>query len=79
MAIRTILHHPDERLRTRAAEVTKFDENIKSLIQDMLDTMYDAPGIGLAATQINIHLRVIVVDCSREEKGPRHFINPVLL
>ncbi|MBT4206000.1 MAG: peptide deformylase [Proteobacteria bacterium] len=79
MAIRTILHHPDERLRTRAAEVTKFDENIESLIEDMLDTMYDAPGIGLAATQINIHLRVIVVDCSREEKTPMHFINPVLL
>lgn len=79
MAIRTILHHPDERLRIRAAEVTKFDENIESLIKDMLDTMYDAPGIGLAATQIDVHLRVIVVDCSREDKVPMYFINPVLL
>ena len=79
MAIRTILHHPDERLRTRAAEVTKFDDKIESLIGDMFETMYDAPGIGLAATQINVHLRVIVLDCSRDKKTPMHFINPVLL
>ena len=79
MAIRTILHHPDERLRTRAAEVTKFDDKIESLIGDMFETMYDAPGIGLAATQINVHLRVIVLDCSRDKKAPMHFINPVLL
>ena len=79
MAIRTILHHPDERLRTRATEVTKFDEKIELLIDDMFETMYDAPGIGLAATQINVHLRVIVLDCSRDKKTPMHFINPVLL
>jgi peptide deformylase len=79
MAIRDILHHPDERLRTRAAEVTKFDDKIESLIGDMFETMYDAPGIGLAATQINVHLRVIVLDCSRDKKTPMHFINPVLL
>jgi peptide deformylase len=79
MAIRTILHHPDERLRTQAAEVTTFDEKIESLISDMFDTMYDAPGIGLAATQIDVHLRVIVLDCSRDKKAPMHFINPVLI
>jgi peptide deformylase len=79
MAIRDILHHPDERLRTRAAEVTKFDDKIESLIGDMFETMYDAPGIGLAATQINVHLRVIVLDCSQDKKAPMHFINPVLL
>lgn len=79
MALRQILHHPDPRLRTRAAPVEVFDAALGTLVDDMFETMYDAPGIGLAATQINIHQRVIVVDVTTDRTQPLHFVNPELL
>ncbi|MCB1749341.1 MAG: peptide deformylase [Gammaproteobacteria bacterium] len=79
MALRQILHHPDPRLRTRATPVTRFDDELAVLIEDMFETMYDAPGIGLAATQINVHRRVIVVDVSTDRSAPLHLVNPELV
>ncbi len=79
MAIREILHFPDERLRTRAAPVAQVDDEIRKLVADMLETMYDAPGIGLAATQIDVHLRVIVMDLSEDRSAPLVLINPEIL
>jgi peptide deformylase len=79
MALMEILHYPDPRLRTRAAPVTQVDDRIRKLAADMLETMYGAPGIGLAATQVNVHERVIVVDVSPEHNEPRCFINPEIL
>jgi len=71
-----ILEFPDPRLRTVAKPVTAVDEQIQTLVDDMLETMYDAPGIGLAATQVNVHKRVVVMDLSEEKDDPRVFINP---
>ena len=79
MAIREILHHPDERLRTKAEAVSKYDGELETLVSDMFETMYAAPGIGLAATQIDVHLKVIVVDCGKQDPHPLHFINPELI
>ena len=79
MAIREILHHPDARLRTKAEPVTNYDNKLETLVADMFETMYAAPGIGLAATQIDVHSRVIVVDCGRQDPNPLHFINPELV
>jgi len=79
MAILNILHFPDPRLRTRAAPVPQVDASIRRLVDDMFDTMYDAPGIGLAATQVNVHQRVIVIDVSEEKNEPRVFINPEII
>jgi peptide deformylase len=79
MALLNILHFPDPRLRTRAAEVTEFDQELKVLISDMLETMYEAPGIGLAATQVNVHKRLLVIDISEEKNNPRVLINPQIL
>lgn len=79
MAILNILHFPDPRLRTRAAPVSQVDASIRRLVDDMFDTMYDAPGIGLAATQVNVHQRVIVIDVSQEKNEPRVFINPEII
>ncbi|MDX1588323.1 MAG: peptide deformylase [Oleiphilaceae bacterium] len=76
MMIRDILVYPDQRLRTVAKPVETVDDSIRTLVQDMLETMYDAPGIGLAATQINVHQRVLVIDLSEEQNAPRVFINP---
>ena len=76
MAILKILEFPDPRLRTVAKPVTTVDETIKRLIADMFDTMKDAQGIGLAATQIDVHLRVIVMNLGEDDIGPRVFINP---
>jgi peptide deformylase len=76
MALRQILHFPDPRLRNRAAPVEVVDEAIRTLIDDMFDTMYDAKGIGLAAPQIDVHLRVLVTDISPERDAPVHLINP---
>ena len=80
MAILDILHIPDPRLRLKAAPVTSFDASLKKLIADMFETMYQAPGVGLAATQVNIQKRVIVMDVSaqKDKKEPRHFVNPVI-
>jgi peptide deformylase len=79
MAILNILHFPDPRLRTRAAPVSQVDDGVRRLVDDMFDTMYDAPGIGLAATQVNVHQRVIVIDVSEEKNEPRVFINPEII
>ncbi|UVW35210.1 peptide deformylase [SAR92 clade bacterium H455] len=76
MAILKILEFPDPRLRNVAKPVTDVDETIKRLIVDMFDTMKDAQGIGLAASQIDVHLRVIVMDLGEDGTGPRVFINP---
>ena len=73
-----ILHFPDPRLRTRARPVAQVDEDLRSLIDAMFETMYAAPGIGLAATQVNVHRRVIVIDISEEKDQPLVFINPVI-
>jgi peptide deformylase len=78
MAILNILEYPDPRLRTRAKPVTEVDAALRELIDDMLETMYDAPGIGLAATQVNVHRRIIVVDVSENRDDPHAFINPEL-
>ena len=71
-----ILEFPDPRLRTEAKPVAEVDDRIRQLIDDMLETMYDAPGIGLAATQVNVHEQVIVIDVSEQHDEPRVYINP---
>jgi peptide deformylase len=71
-----ILIFPDPRLRKVAEMVTKFDKSLQILAEDMLETMYDANGIGLAATQVNKHIRLIVMDLSEERNEPKIFINP---
>ncbi|MAD16184.1 MAG: peptide deformylase [Alteromonadaceae bacterium] len=76
MAILDVLRFPDERLRTVAAPVDKIDSSIKTLVSDMLETMKDENGIGLAATQIDVHKRVVVIDVSEEQDKPQVFINP---
>lgn len=76
MAKLEILEFPDPRLRKVAAPVTCVDDTIRSIIDDMFETMYDAPGIGLAATQVNIHQRIVVIDVSEEKDQPMVFINP---
>ena len=76
MTVRTVLTFPDERLRTVALPVEEVNEEIKTLVDDMFDTMKDEKGIGLAATQINVHKRVVVIDVSEEQDEPRVFINP---
>ncbi|MGB8327968.1 MAG: peptide deformylase [Steroidobacteraceae bacterium] len=79
MALLSIIEYPDPRLRTRASPVTEFDAELGRLIDDMFATMYAAPGIGLAATQVNVHKRLIVIDLSQEPKDPQVFINPQIL
>lgn len=76
MAIREILEFPDPQLRTVAKPVEQVDNDIQALIDDMFDTMHDAQGIGLAATQINVHKRIVVMDLSENKDEPRVFINP---
>ncbi|WVH08993.1 MAG: Peptide deformylase [Fluviibacter phosphoraccumulans EoVTN8] len=78
MALLPILRFPDERLRTIAKPVTVFDDALRKLVADMAETMYEAPGIGLAATQVNMHQRVVVIDVSEDQKGLQAFINPVI-
>ena len=78
MAILEILEFPDPRLRTKARAVPKVDDSVRKLLDDMLETMYEAPGIGLAATQVNVHQRIIVVDVSDNRDEPHAFINPRL-
>src|SRR5579871_6291418 len=79
MAIRPILEFPDQRLRTRAVPVTRFDAELGRLIDDMFETMYAAPGIGLAATQVDVHQQVIVIDISENRQDPQVFINPEIV
>lgn len=76
MSLRPILHYPDQRLRLKAAPVTNFDQNLQTLIDDMFETMYEGNGIGLAANQINVQQRIIVVDISDDSTQPQCFINP---
>lgn len=76
MAVLPILHFPDQRLRTVAKPVTEVTHDIKQLIDDMIETMYQAQGIGLAATQVNKHIQLIVMDLSEERNSPHVFINP---
>ena len=76
MALLPILRYPDPRLHTRAAPVLKVDDSIRKLVADMAETMYEAPGIGLAATQVNVHQRVVVIDVSEDQSEPLVFINP---
>ena len=76
MALLPILEFPDPRLRTVAKPVTEVDDKIRQLVDDMFDTMYDAPGIGLAASQVNVHKRVVVIDVSEDKSQPLVFINP---
>lgn len=76
MAILEILEFPDPRLRTIAEPVTVFDAALRRVIDDMFETMYAAPGIGLAATQVNYHKRLLVLDISDDKNEPRVFINP---
>lgn len=78
MALREILHYPDPRLRTVAKPVEVFDDSIRTLVKDMTETMYAAPGIGLAATQIDVHQRVIVIDITPDKSDLKVLINPQL-
>jgi len=76
MSLLTILEYPDMRLRKRAAPVKEVDEALRTVIDDMFETMYAAPGIGLAATQVDIHKRLLVLDVSETKDQPQVFINP---
>ena len=79
MASLEILEFPDPRLRTKASAVERVDDSIRQLVDDMLETMYAAPGIGLAATQVNVHKRVLVIDVTEDRSQPLVFINPEIL
>ena len=79
MAKLEILEIPDPRLRTVAKPVEIFDEKLAALVSDMIETMYDAKGIGLAATQVNVHQRLLVLDVSDAQDTPRVYINPEIL
>lgn len=79
MTVLTVLHYPDERLRTVAQAVPAVTAEIKQLVKDMLETMYDENGIGLAATQVNVHKRVVVIDISENRDEPMVFINPEII
>lgn len=79
MALLPILHYPDPRLHKVAVAVKRVDDKIRKIIKDMADTMYAAPGIGLAATQVDIHLRIIVIDISETRDQLQVFINPEII
>lgn len=76
MAVLEILEFPDPRLRNKAKKVKVVDQSVKKLIADMFETMYNAPGVGLAATQVNVHKRIVVIDVSADQDQPLAFINP---
>ncbi|HOB00063.1 MAG TPA: peptide deformylase [Casimicrobium huifangae] len=79
MALLPILEYPDARLKRIASPVTEFTPAIKKLVNDMAETMYAAPGIGLAATQVDVHKRVIVIDVSQDKSDLKVFINPEII
>ena len=79
MALLPILRYPDPRLHKKAAQVDTVDDGIRKLVADMAETMYEAPGIGLAATQVDVHKRVIVIDVSEDKSKLLAFINPEIL
>ncbi len=78
MAKLEILRYPDNRLRQVAKKVTDFNAEIKTLVKDMAETMYDAPGIGLAAIQVNVAKRVVVIDITEDKSNLQVFINPII-
>jgi peptide deformylase len=79
MALLPILHYPDERLHRVAAPVEHINDEIRQLVKDMAETMYAAPGIGLAATQVNVHRQIILIDISETHDQLKVFINPEIL
>jgi len=79
MPLLDILKFPDERLRIKAKPVEVVTDETRQLVDDMFETMYEAPGIGLAATQVNVHQRIVVIDISREKDQPLCLINPLIL
>ena len=79
MALLKILEFPDPKLRQRASDVTVFDNTLKTTCEDMLETMYNAKGIGLAAIQVNIPKRIVVIDLTEEKNNPLIFINPEII
>jgi peptide deformylase len=76
MALLPILHYPDPRLREATTPIEQVDDEVRALIDDMLDTMYEAPGIGLAAPQVDVHKRLIVIDISDDKSSPMALVNP---
>ena len=79
MALLPILEYPDARLKTVARPVTRFDERLRQLVADMAETMYEAPGVGLAATQVDVHERLIVIDVSENKDQLQVFVNPEIV
>jgi len=79
MAILEILQYPDPRLHLPAAKVEKIDATTRQLVSDMVETMYAAEGVGLAATQVNVHKQIVVIDASEDRSGLRVFINPEIM
>ena len=79
MSLLAILEFPDPRLRTQAQPVTRFDAALQKLAEDMLETMYEAPGIGLAASQVDRHIQMLVLDVSEEKNAPMTIVNPRIL
>ena len=78
MALLPILRFPDTRLKKVAAPIAKVDESLRQLVSDMAETMYEAPGIGLAATQVDVHKQLVIIDISEDKSDLRVFINPRL-
>lgn len=79
MTILSVLRFPDERLKTKATQVTEVNDNVKSIVSDMFETMYDENGVGLAATQVNIHQQIVVIDVSENKETPIVLINPEII
>lgn len=76
MAVLKVLSFPDKRLRTKAKVVESVDDSVRAIMDDMLETMYEAPGIGLAATQVDVHQQIVVIDISEEKDSPLYLVNP---
>ncbi|RUO66398.1 peptide deformylase [Pseudidiomarina planktonica] len=79
MSLLTILTYPDERLRTLAEPVAEVDDALRATIDDMFETMYESQGVGLAATQVDVHKRLFVADCSEDQNEPLVFVNPEII
>jgi len=79
MAVLKVLSFPDKRLRTKAKAVESVDDSVRAIMDDMLETMYEAPGIGLAATQVDIHQQIVVIDISEEKDSPLYLVNPEII
>ncbi|MCL4148527.1 UNVERIFIED_CONTAM: hypothetical protein GTU68_012073 [Idotea baltica] len=79
MTVLKVLSYPDKRLRTKAAPVEVVDDAVRGIMDDMLETMYEAPGIGLAATQVDVHQRIVVIDVSEDKSEPLFLVNPEII